>query len=82
MKGRLLPVALLALGEAPLLEKPEKKSPREWILERTGEDIAFCPNGRKGMLPKVQPLPPLDLQPLWWLNLWFYHDLLPSARAS
>jgi hypothetical protein len=81
IKRRLLPAALMALGEAPLLHKPEKKTPTQWILERTGNDITLCPRCRKGALRPVQVLCPQDLRPLWRLNLWFSHHLLPPSQA-
>ncbi len=81
MKRRLLPAALLALGKAPLIEKPERKSPREWILERTGEDIELCPECRKGHLTIVQTLPPWARQPHWRIRLWLHNQPQPSARA-
>lgn len=81
VKRQLLPAALMALGEAPLIEKPNKKSPREWILERTGQDIELCSECKNGHLSKVSLLLPWNPQPLWRLNLWFRNNSLPKARA-
>lgn len=68
-KKRLLPLALLALGESPLVETPEPKSARDRILENTGRDIHLCPHCHRGRLAPAGIVWPTSDVPRWRLRL-------------
>jgi hypothetical protein len=50
------------LGLDPALPKPEPKTPREWMLELTGQDVTRCPRCGSGTLRPVRGLPLLGPQ--------------------
>ena len=56
-KKRLLRQAMLALGYFPEIEKPEPKTPEQWLTIMTGEDITLCPQCKEGKLHRM-PFPP------------------------
>ena len=64
-KKRLLRLALFALGRAPVIELPAKKTPRDRILERTGRDIDLCPKCRQGLMELVEVLEPWSRRHAW-----------------
>ena len=68
-KDRLLPTALLALGQAPVIEKPDKKTARERILERTGRDVEQCPNCTRGRMDFVEVFEPVLPRHRWQMLL-------------
>jgi hypothetical protein len=46
------------LGLAPELPEAEPKTPREWMLLLTGEDVTRCPQCGSGTLGRARRLPP------------------------
>jgi hypothetical protein len=56
-RKRLLRQAMLALGYFPEIEKPEPKTPEQWLTIMTGEDITLCPQCKEGKLHRM-PFPP------------------------
>jgi hypothetical protein len=46
------------LGLEPERPQPDPKTPREWMLELTGEDVTRCPQCGSGTLVRARRLPP------------------------
>jgi len=68
-KDRLLRTALFALGQAPVIEKPDKKTARERILERTGRDIEQCPQCTRGRMEFIEVFEPALARHRWQMVL-------------
>jgi hypothetical protein len=52
------------LGLAPELPEPDRKTPREWMLQLTGQDVTRCPQCGTGTLRRTRRLAPrLDGEP-------------------
>jgi len=45
---------MLALGVFPEIVKPEKKTPEEWMLVFTGENLTRCPLCAEGIMVTVR----------------------------
>ena len=57
VKARLLSLALVALDEFPVMEKPRKKEHTEWLLLLTGIDVTRCPKCLEGQMECVEEIP-------------------------
>ena len=70
-KDRLIRTAKFALGQAPVIERPDKKTARDRILERAGRDVEECPKCHRGQMRFAEVLEPHLPRHRWQMQVAF-----------